>query len=157
MPWDEVDEAAPPGAGDASLGADGPTDPGPDRDDASAAGSGGEDDLFGPTPGLRRGLTAAGLVLIALAAAEALLVGASPLAGLAAALAGGLVWTVWRPRLSTGYRIGWLAWIVAVGVALAWAGRPTLLLPALAGLGLGALVPTVRAVRRPAAPGDRER
>lgn len=109
---------------------------------------GSSDDFFAATPGLRRGLTGAGLLAMGVAALDAAVNGASGVAGFTLALGGGLAWTAWRERLPTGYRVGWLAWLAAAGLALAWGGRPPWLLPGLVGVGLGALVPTRRAVRR---------
>lgn len=129
--------------------ADGPAEPpeagAPQEDDPHSAAS---DDFFAATPGLRRGLTAAGLLAMGLALLDAFVNGASVVAGFTLALGGGLAWTAWRALLPTAYRVGWLAWLVTAGLALAWGGRPPALLPALAGLGLGALAPTRGAVRR---------
>lgn len=129
--------------------ADGPAEP-PEvealqGDEPSAEAS---DDFFAATPGLRRGLTVAALAGMGLASLDTWVNGPTPVAGFTLALSGGLAWTAWRARLPTAYRVGWLAWLVAAGLALAWVRRPPVLLPALAGLGLGALVPTWRAVRR---------
>lgn len=130
-------------------GEDGET-PAPTVEEDEEAGPGpASDDFFAATPGLRRFLTGLGLAGMAVAVADAAVSGASLVAGTALALSAGLVWTVWRGRLPTRYRVGWLAWIVAAGAAVAWPGRPGLLAPALAGLALGAMVPTVRAARRP--------
>lgn len=118
-------------------------DPGPPAGGVAADG----DDFFAATPGLRRGLTAAGFLAMAVGVLDAAVNGSSLVAGFTLALGGGLVWTVWRGLLPTRYRVGWLAWLVAAGIALGWPGRPAVLLPALAGLGLGVLVPTVLVVR----------
>lgn len=106
------------------------------------------DDFFAATPGLRWVLTVAGLAGMVVGGLDAAVNGPSAPAGAALALSAGLAWTAWRERLPTRYRVGWLAWLVGAGVAAAWPGLPLSLLAGLAGLGLGALVPTARAVRR---------
>lgn len=130
-----------------------------DGEGEAAHGAPGEDtdpeDFFGPAPGLRWLLTGVGGATAAGGFADAHLSGPSASAGLAVALGAGLVWTVWRARLPTWLRVAWLAWLVGLGAAVAWAGRPELLLPGLAGLGAGLLAPSIGAARRPAG-GDRE-
>lgn len=129
--------------------ADGPAEP-PETDPSQEDDLPSEpsDDFFAATPGLRRGLTAAALAGMGLASLDAWVNGPSPVAGFTLALSGGLAWTVWRARLPTRYRVGWLAWLVAAGLILAWGGRPPGLLAGLLGVGAGALVPTREAVRR---------
>lgn len=118
------------------------------QDEADDEAAQRPDDFFAATPGLRWILTGVSLVGVAVGGLDAAVNGPSPPAGFAVALSAGLAWTAWRERMPTRHRVGWLAWIVAVGIAVAWPGAPAALSAGLAGVGLGALVPSVRAIRR---------